>query len=99
MTVVRLQLPVRSPRPFIVPWTWRAPARTAATALATAQPVSSWVWIAMIASSRKWLLTAPTISSTSKGSDPPLVSHSTRWLAPFSTAASSTRRLNSGLRL
>ena len=98
-TVVRLQLPVRSPSPFIVPWTWRAPARTAATALATAHPVSSCVWMAMVASSRKWLATTATISSTSNGSEPPLVSQRTRWLAPFSTAASSTRRLNSGLRL
>ena len=42
MTVVRLVLPVRSPRPFSVPCTWRAPLCTAASEFATAQPVSSW---------------------------------------------------------
>ena len=37
------------------------------------------------------------MASTSWGSEPPLVSHSTRVSAPCSAAASSTRRLNSGL--
>ena len=99
MTVVRLQLPVRSPSPLIVPCTWRAPARTAAIELATAQPVSSWQWMPMIASSPKWRCTSATIASTSYGSEPPLVSHSTRWLAPFTTAASSTRRRELGVAL
>jgi hypothetical protein len=45
MIVVRLALPVRSPRPFSVPWTCPAPASTAAIELATAQPVSSWQWM------------------------------------------------------
>ena len=52
MTVVRFVLPVRSPRPLTQPWTWRAPLRTAAIAFATAQPVSSWPWIAIVTSSR-----------------------------------------------
>ena len=43
--------------------------------------------------------TAATISSTSWGSEPPLVSHSTTWLAPFTTAASSARNENSGFAL
>ena len=37
-------------------------------------------WTPTITSSPKWSTTAPTISSTSWGSEPPLVSHSTRWL-------------------
>jgi hypothetical protein len=35
-------LPARSPRPLIVHSTWRAPARTAASELATARPRSLW---------------------------------------------------------
>ena len=38
----RLALPQRSPRPLSVPWIWRAPARTAASVLATAFSVSLW---------------------------------------------------------
>ena len=82
----------------MVPCTCRAPPRTAAMELATAQPVSSWQWMPTTTSPLKWLTTSATAPSTSNGSDPPFVSHSTRWLAPFVTAASSTRRLNSGLR-
>ena len=97
ITVVRFVLPVRSPRPFMHPWTWRTPDRTAAMALATAHPVSSWQWMARVTSSRKWAFTVATMASTSWGSEPPLVSHSTRWLAPLTTAASRARRANSGL--
>ena len=50
MIEVRLALPVRSPRPLSVPCTWRAPARTAAIELATAQPVSSWQWMPIVTS-------------------------------------------------
>ena len=99
MIVVRLALPVRSPRPLSVPWTWRAPARTAAIELATAQPVSSWQWMPIVTSAPTWACTAPTMASISWGSEPPLVSHSTRWLAPLTTAASSARSENSGLAL
>ena len=45
MTLVRLQLPVRSPYPLSVPWTWVAPASIEARALATPSPMSSWVWM------------------------------------------------------
>ena len=99
MIVVRLALPVRSPSPLSVPWTWPAPASTAAIELATAQPVSSWQWMPTVTSAPKWARTAPTISPISWGSDPPLVSHSTRWLAPLTTAASSARSENSALAL
>ena len=50
MIVVRLALPVRSPSPLSVPWTWPAPANTAAIELATAQPVSSWQWMPIVTS-------------------------------------------------
>ena len=83
-----------------MPCTWRAPARTPASELATAQPVSSWQVdadddvVAEVVDD-----VGRRSASTSNGSEPPLVSHSTRWLAPFTTAASSTRSANSGLRL
>ena len=41
----RLALPQRSPSPFSVPWICRAPARTAASELATACSVSLWAWM------------------------------------------------------
>ena len=37
-------LPARSPMPLIVHSTWRAPAATAASELATASPRSLWQW-------------------------------------------------------
>ena len=37
-------LPARSPIPLIAHSTWRAPARTPASELATASPRSSWQW-------------------------------------------------------
>ena len=40
---IRLALPQRSPRPLIVPCSWRAPASSAARELATAFSVSLWV--------------------------------------------------------
>ena len=43
--------------------------------------------------------TSATMRSASSGSTPPLVSQSTRTSAPASSAASTTRRLNSGLRV
>ena len=45
MSETRLALPQRSPRPFSVPCTMRAPARTAARLLATAFSVSLWAWM------------------------------------------------------
>ena len=97
MTVVRLVLPVRSPRPFRVPCTWRTPARTAAIEFATAHPVSSWQWMPSTASSPTSFFTAATVASTSCGSEPPFVSHITRCVAPLVTAASTMRSANSGL--
>ncbi len=40
-----MALPQRSPSPFSVPWIWLAPARTAASVLATAFSVSLWAWM------------------------------------------------------
>ena len=63
------------------------PARTAASVLATAFSVSLCVWMP-IRSPGIFLTTSPTIRSTSCGSVPPLVSHSTSQRAPaFSAAA------------
>ena len=45
MTEQRLALPQRSPKPLIVPCTWRAPAATAASVLATASSPSLWQWM------------------------------------------------------
>ena len=45
MIETRLALPVRSPTPFIVPCTWRAPASTAASVLATPHSASLWQWM------------------------------------------------------
>ena len=45
MIVTRFALPVRSPMPLIVPCTCVAPASTATSVFATAQPESLWVWI------------------------------------------------------
>jgi hypothetical protein len=44
-------LPARSPMPLIVHSTWRAPARMAASELATASPRSLWQWTREIARS------------------------------------------------
>ena len=96
MIVERLALPVRSPMPFSVPCTWRAPPATAAIELATAQPVSSWQWMPTVTSSPTWATTAAVTASISCGSEPPLVSHRTTWLAPLTTAASRARSENSG---
>ncbi len=82
----RLALPQRSPRPFSVPWIWRAPARTAASEPATAFSVSLWQWMPRLVPgtiSATW----PTIRSISCGRVPPLVSHSTTQRAPASWAA------------
>ena len=98
MQTMRLALPVRSPYPLIVPWSCVAPASTAATELATAQPVSFWAWMP-IGRSPKWATTSPTMRPMSWGSVPPFVSHSTSVSTSLVAAASSTRRAYSGLRL
>ena len=79
----RLALPQRSPRPFSVPWICRAPARTAASELATACSVSLWAWMPTW-SPGMCFVTSVTIASTSCGMVPPLVSHSTTQRAPAS---------------
>ena len=86
MIVTRLALPVRSPIPLIVPCTWVAPASTATSVLATAQPASSWVWIPS-ATSGSAACTSSTTWCTYVGSEPPLVSHSTTRSAPAPAAA------------
>ena len=74
MIEVRFALPQRSPSPFSVPCNCRAPARTAASVLATAFSVSLWAW--MPTRSRGICrTTAATMASTSCGSVPPFVSH------------------------
>ena len=68
--------------PLIVPWTYAAPARTAATALAVATPKSLWPW--------KWTGTSgptsstvePTRSATASGEAMPSVSTTTTSFAP-----------------
>src|SRR4029078_6608460 len=44
ITLVRLQLPVRSPYPLSVPCTCVVPASSEGSALATPRPLSSWGW-------------------------------------------------------
>ena len=84
---IMLALPQRSPSPLIVPCTWRTPARTAASVLATAFSVSLCVWMPS-RSPGIFLATSPTMRSTSCGRVPPLVSQSTSQRAPaFSAAA------------
>ena len=86
MSVTRLALPQRSPRPLSVPWIWRAPASTAASEFATAQPQSSWAWMPSLSPGMAFV-TSRTMRSTSCGSVPPLVSHRTIQRAPASCAA------------
>ncbi len=72
--------------PPMVPCTVVAPAPTAASVLATAQPESLWQWIP----SGVWgsaSRTAATTSATWNGSAPPFVSHRSMESAPASDAA------------
>ena len=86
MIVMRFALPVRSPMPLIVPCTCVAPASTAMSVLATAQPPSSWQWMP-IATPGSASRTSVTSRAMSLGSDGPFVSHSTSRSAPASAAA------------
>jgi hypothetical protein len=81
MIDTRFALPQRSPSPLNVPWIWRAPARTAASEFATACSVSLCAWMPTW-SPGTCFTTSPTTASTSCGSVPPLVSHSTTQRAP-----------------
>ena len=83
MIEVRLALPQRSPMPLSVPWICRQPACTAMSELATAFSVSLCVWMPRFAPGTTWT-TSETMRSTSCGSEPPLVSHSTTQRAPAS---------------
>ncbi len=70
------------------PCTWVAPAATAASELATAQPLSLWAWIPTRAPVVS--ITSSTTSETQSGSMPPLVSQSATTSAPASAAVRST---------
>lgn len=84
MTEIRLAFPQRSPNPFMVPWTWTAPASTAASEFATARSQSLCVWIPTAAESS--LTTFRVMDATSSGMEPPLVSHRITTRAPASAA-------------
>ncbi len=82
--------PARSPMPFTVHSTWRAPFLTPESAFATANPRSSWVWVEMIVpafftagKSQILLIKRPYVS----GSAYPTVSGTLIVVAPVSTAA------------
>ena len=90
ITESRLALPHLSPYPFIVPWTWTAPAWTAANVPATAVSASLWVWMPRETGISP--LTRVTMSEMWLGRVPPLVSHSTTHSAPASAAALTVAR-------
>jgi len=87
-TLNRLALPARSPYPFAVPCTWLTPASTATSVLATPQAVSSWQWMPRRAPVAA--CTAVTVSPSSFGIMPPLVSHSAITSAPAWAAVLTT---------
>ena len=88
MIETRLALPVRSPTPFIVPWTWRAPTSTAASVLATPHSASLWQWMADAdAVADRGDARAAVAAATCGGSDEPLVSHRATVSAPAPAAA------------
>ena len=88
MIETRLALPVRSPTPFIVPCTWRAPASTAASVLATPHSASLWQWMpTRTRSPTRGDAPRAVASATCGGSDEPLVSHRTTVSAPAPAAA------------
>ena len=63
-------LPARSPRPFMVHSTWRAPFNTADSELATASPRSLWqctdhtTWSELGTRSRSWRINPPKCSGS-----------------------------------
>ena len=99
MRLARLALPQRSPSPFSVPCTCRAPASTAASVFATALPVSSCAWIPSRSPGTPAATTAAVIAPTSAGSVPPLVSQSTTQRAPASSAGAQAVERIAGVRL
>ena len=76
----------------MVPCTWSTPADTAASVLATAHSVSLWTWMPSGLSGFTTFFTSARIAVISWGTQPPLVSQSTRQWAP---AASAARRVAS----
>ena len=87
MIETRLALPVRSPQPLIVPWTWRAPTSTAASEFATPHSASLWQWIPTRTPSPSAWSACAVAAATCEGSEEPLVSHSVTVSAPASAAA------------
>ena len=89
MIEIRSALPHRSPKPLIVPWTWTAPASTAASELATARSQSLWQW--MPTGTGRPATAAAVIWATSSVMLPPLVSQSATSRAPASAAVCTAR--------
>ena len=94
MMVVRLALPTLSPSPLMQPCTCTAPARTAASVLATPTPQSSWQWMPTTSPQRATM--EAVTSSTRSGRVPPLVSQRMTRVAPAARAASTQRVAYSG---
>ena len=82
---IKSAFPHLSPRPFIVPCTWRTPASIAAKLQATAVPESLWQWIPN-GTPGMLSLTSFIILVISCGRVPPLVSQRTTHFAPASKA-------------
>ena len=83
---IKFALPHLSPSPLMVPWICLTPAWTAAKLFATAFSVSLWAWIPKFSPGICFVI-SDTILDTSCGRVPPLVSHKTIHLAPWSYAA------------
>ena len=86
-------LPARSPSPLIVHSICRAPASTAASALAVAMPRSLWQWVAMVIASIPGTRSSSIrmISALSRGAVYPTVSGMLIVVAPALIAISQTR--------
>ena len=77
-----MALPQRSPSPFSVPWIWRAPARPRRTEFADGAVRCRYGRGCRHDRRELSSQSSPTMRSTSCGSVPPLVSHSTTQRAP-----------------
>ena len=87
MIEIRLALPVRSPQPFIVPCTWRAPASTATSEFATPHSASLWQWMPTRTTSPIAATASLVAAAICEGSDEPFVSQRATVSAPASAAA------------
>ena len=85
ITDIKFAFPHLSPSPLIVPCTCLTPACIAVSEFATAFSVSLCAWIPKFLPGITFV-TLETISPTSCGRVPPLVSHKTNHLAPWSKA-------------